>query len=159
MASSTCGYRSRDLQVTEKLLGLPVRSRRMTGAATGVLFAFYVGTMCRSLSMYDSPELALVAEQLGLGHPFGQPLHTMIGALLTRLPGIDPLVALNAFSALLGALTVVPATSFAETIGRQGPNSPAGDLRFVAPTIAIAAMHPALWEPSTRIEGLSFLAN
>jgi hypothetical protein len=138
--------------VTEKLLGLPVRSRRMTGAATGVLFAFYVGTMCRSLSMYDSPELALVAEQLGLGHPFGQPLHTMIGGLLTRLPGIDPLVALNAFSALLGALTVIPATSFAETIGRQGPNSPAGDLRFVAPTIAIVAMHPALWEPSTRIE-------
>jgi len=136
----------------EKLLGLPVRSRRMTGAAAGALFAFYVWTMCRSLSMYDSPELALVAEQLGLGHPFGQPLHTLIGGLLARIPGIDPLVALNAFSALAGALTVIPATSFAETLVRPGPNCPAGDVRFVAPTIAIAGMHPALWEPATRIE-------
>jgi hypothetical protein len=102
--------------------------------------------------MYDSPELALVAEQLGLGHPFGQPLHTMIGGLLTRLPGVDPLVALNALSALVGALTVIPATSFAETLVRPGRHCPGGDVRFVAPTIAIAGMHPALWEPSTRIE-------
>lgn len=138
--------------MTEQILGLPVRSRRVTAAAAGALFVFYVLTMCRSLSMYDSPELALVAEQFGLGHPFGQPLHTMIGGLLGRLPGVDPLVALNALSALAGALTVIPATSFAETLVRPGPNCPAGDVRFVAPTVALAGMHPALWEPSTRIE-------
>ena len=124
----------------------------MTGAAAGALFAFYVWTMCRSLSMYDSPELALVAEQFGLGHPFGQPLHTMVGGLLARIPGIDPLIALNAFSALAGALTVIPATSLAQTLVRPGPNSPAGDVRFVAPAIAITGMHSALWEPATRIE-------
>jgi hypothetical protein len=138
--------------VTEQILGLPVRSRRVTGAAAGALFVFYVWTMCRSLSMYDSPELALVAEQFGLGHPFGQPLHTMIGGLLARLPGVDPLVALNALSALAGALTVIPATSFAETLVRPGPNCPQGDTRFVAPTVALAGLHPALWEPSTRVE-------
>ena len=85
--------------MTERLLGLPVRSRRTTALAAGALFAFYVFTMCRSVSMYDSPELALVAEQLGLGHPFGQPLHTLLGWLSTRLPGIDPLIALNGLSA------------------------------------------------------------
>jgi len=138
--------------VSERLLGLPVRSRRVTGAAAGALFVFYVLTMCRSLSMYDSPELALVAEQLGLGHPFGQPLHTVLGGLLTRLPGLDPLVALNGLSALAGALTVIPATSFAETLVRPGPDCPPGDVRFVAPTIALIGMHPALWEPSTRVE-------
>ena len=138
--------------MTERLLGLPVQSRRATAAAAIALFAFYVLTMCRGLSMYDSPELALVAEQLGLGHPFGQPLHTILGGLLTRLPGVDPLVALNAFSALAGALTVIPATSFAQTLVRPGSDCPAGDVRFVAPTIALIGMHPALWEPSTRIE-------
>ena len=138
--------------MTERLLGLPVHSRRMTGGAAAALFVFYVLTMCRSLSMYDSPELALVAEQLGLGHPFGQPLHTIIGGVLARLPGADPLIALNALSALAGALTVVPATSFAETLVRPGPGCRAADVRFIGPTVALCGMHPSLWEPSTRIE-------
>jgi len=138
--------------VTKRLLGLPVQSRLITAASAGALFVFYVITMCRGLSMYDSPELAMVAEQLGLGHPFGQPLHTILGALVSRLPGIDPLFALNGLSALFGALTVIPASSFAETLVRPGPDCPDGDVRFVAPTIALIGMHPALWEPSTRIE-------
>lgn len=138
--------------MTERLLGLPVRSRRATALASAALFAFYVFTMCRSMSMYDSPELALVAEQLGLGHPFGQPLHSLLGWLFTRLPGIDPLVALNGLSALAGALTVIPVTSFAETLVRPGDDCPSGDVRLIAPTVALLAVHPALWEPSTRIE-------
>ncbi len=102
--------------------------------------------------MYDSPELALVAEQLGLGHPFGQPLHTLLGALAVRLPGLDPLIALNGLSALAGALTVIPATSLAETLVRPDPRCPPGDLRFISPAVALAGVHTALWEPSTRIE-------
>ncbi len=102
--------------------------------------------------MYDSPELALVAEQLGLGHPLGQPLHTLLGALATLLPGLDPLIALNGLSALAGALTVIPATSFAEALLSPSAACPAGDTRLVAPTIALLGVHPALWEPSTRIE-------
>lgn len=139
--------------MTERLLGLPVRSWRATAAATVALLVFYLLTMSRSLSMYDSPELALVAEQLGLGHPFGQPLHTLLGALLTRLPGLDPLVALNGLSAFAGALTVIPATSLAEALlYPAGRNHPVGDARFVAPTVALLGAHPALWEPATRIE-------
>ncbi len=127
-------------------------SRLATAAASLALFVFYSVTMCRSLSMYDSPELALVAEQLGLGHPFGQPLHTVLGWLVTRLPGIDPVVALNGLSALFGALTVIPATSFAEALLRPGDNLPEADHRLVAPTVALLGVHPALWEPATRIE-------
>jgi hypothetical protein len=104
------------------------------------------------MSMYDSPELALVAEQLGLGHPFGQPLHTLLGALVTRLPGLDPLIALNGLSALAGALTVIPATSFAEALLRPSDDCPESDARMVAPTVALLGAHPSLWEPSTRIE-------
>ncbi len=138
--------------MAKRLLGLPVQSRRITAASASALFVFYVVTMCRSLSMYDSPELAMVAEQLGLGHPFGQPLHTILGAIASRLPGVDPLVALNGLSALFGALTVVPATSFAEALIRPDADCPEGDVRYVAPVIALLGMHPALWEPATRIE-------
>jgi len=102
--------------------------------------------------MYDSPELAMVAEQLGLGHPFGQPLHTILGAIASRLPGVDPLVALNGLSALFGALTVIPATSFVEALVRPDADCPEGDVRYVAPSVALLGMHPALWEPATRIE-------
>ncbi len=138
--------------MAKRLLGLPVRSRRITAASAFALFVFYVLTMCRSLSMYDSPELAMVAEQLGLGHPFGQPLHTILGAIASRLPGLDPVLALNGLSALFGALTVIPATSFAEALVRPDANCPEGDVRYVAPTIALLGIHPALWEPATRIE-------
>ncbi|MGB5267944.1 MAG: DUF2723 domain-containing protein, partial [Polyangiales bacterium] len=138
--------------MAKRLLGLPVHSRRITAASASALLVFYVLTMCRSLSMYDSPELAMVAEQLGLGHPFGQPLHTILGAIASRLPGVDPLVGLNGLSALFGALTVIPAASFAETLVRPDPDCPEGDVRYVAPCIALLGMHPALWEPATRIE-------
>jgi hypothetical protein len=138
--------------VSKRLLGLPLTSPRATLVASLALFAYYAATMCRGLSMYDSPELALVAEQFGLGHPFGQPLHTFIGGLLSRLPGVDPLIALNGLSALAGALTVIPATSFAEALLRPDPDCPDGDARLVAPTVALLGVHPALWEPATRIE-------
>lgn len=136
----------------ERILGLPVTSRRITLGASGLLFAYYAATMSRSLSLYDSPALALVAEQLGLGHPFGQPLHTMLGGFVARIPGLDSLVALNGLSALFAALTVIPATSFAEALLRPSEGFPEGDPRFVAPTIALLGVHPALWEPATRVE-------
>jgi len=135
-----------------RLLGLPVESRLRAGVGAVALFAFYATTMSRSLSLYDSPELALVAEQLGLGHPFGQPLHTLLGALVSRLPGIDPLVALNGLSALFGALCLIPATSLAETLILFNRGRRTIDTRFVAPTCFLAGMLPSLWEPATRVE-------
>ncbi|MDH3485740.1 MAG: DUF2723 domain-containing protein [Myxococcales bacterium] len=136
----------------DRLLALPVPSRRHTALSATALFIFYVSTMSRSLSLYDSPELALVAEQLGLGHPLGQPLHTLLGGLVARLPGVDPLIALNGLSALAGALTVIPATSLAGTLLRANAGAREGDWRWIAPAIAIVGMLPVLWEPSTRIE-------
>lgn len=136
----------------DRLLGLPVPHRRLTALSTIAVFVFYVLTMSRSLSMYDSPELALVAEQLGLGHPLGQPLHTILGALVSHLPGIDPLIALNGLSALAGALTVIPMASLAQTLWQANGHGPRRGGRMLAPTIAIVGMLPILWEPSTRIE-------
>jgi hypothetical protein len=106
--------------------------------------------MQRSLSMYDSPELAMVAEQLGLGHPTGQPIHTMLGWIASKI-GPDPLISINALSAIVGALTLIPAMSLTDALRRQDAPSSSG--HYAAPlAIAVIALHPMLWEPATRIE-------
>ncbi len=143
-------------------LGLPLRARRSTWIATGAVFVYYLLTMSRDLSFYDSPELALVAVNGGLGHPLGQPLHTMIGWLFSHVPGVPPLLGLGVLSALAAALTVVPLVSIAEALSqpRSGAEQPsaAPTLRWLRPDVilpvgvGLLALQPALWENATRVE-------
>jgi hypothetical protein len=124
---------------------------------TAVL-AYYLLSMSRDLSFYDSPELALVAVEGGLGHPLGQPLHTLLGWVFARLPGVSPLLGLNLLSALAAALTVVPLVSLAEALASAPSPGPTGPPRWsgsdvVLPAgVALLALQPALWENATRVE-------
>ncbi len=128
-------------------LGLPLRSIGAAWTTSALVLVVYALTMARDLTFYDSAELALVAHELGLGHPIGQPLHTWLGFAFAHVPGVDPLVGLTLMSALFGALCVVPAWAIAEKL--------AGDRAHPAllalPLIG-AALHPIAWEPSTRVE-------
>jgi Protein O-mannosyl-transferase TMEM260-like len=143
-------------------LGLPLGARRNTWIAAGVVFVYYLITMSRGLSFYDSPELALVASEGGLGHPLGQPLHTLIGWIFSHLPGVSGLVGLNLLSALAAALTVVPLVSIAEALCKphgapsqtSEPPSPACFRpEVILPAgVGLLALQPALWENATRIE-------
>lgn len=133
-------------------LGLPLRSIRAAWALTGIVLAIHALTMARDLTFYDSPELALVAHQLGLGHPIGQPLHTWLGFLFAHLPGLDPIVGLTLMSALFGALCVLPVFALAERLCGDGPPL------VVAVPLLGAALHPIAWEPSSRVEVYSLAA-
>ena len=133
---------------------LPLRNRRWTYGWTLVLLAYYLATMTRGLSLYDSPELALVGEQFGLGHPIGQPLHTIVAHLFSRIAlffNVDPLIAMNALSAIAGALTLPAVCSIGESLIDEDIQH-AHATRWLAPATALAATHVALWEPATRIE-------
>ncbi|MDX1616328.1 MAG: DUF2723 domain-containing protein, partial [Candidatus Promineifilaceae bacterium] len=55
----------------------------------------------------DSGEFQLVAAELGVAHPPGFPLYTMLAHLFTRLPFIAPGAAVNLFSAVTSTLTLV----------------------------------------------------
>lgn len=126
-------------------LWLPIERRGAAWAAAGVLGAVYLFTMAGDLSIYDSAELALVARTLGLGHPVGQPLHTLLGWIASHLPGVAPLTGLAALSALPAALSALPVTSIAERIsGRAGAAT--------ATAVIVCGLHAALWEPATRVE-------
>ncbi len=141
--------------MSRSFAGVVLSRPRETFLWTALLFAYYLLTMSRGLSMYDSPELAMVAGQLGLGHPTGQPVHTVLGffaASLGSLVGIDERVSLNALSAAAGALCLVPAVSLAEAVLADGSPARSVDRRIVTPALALLGVHTALWEPATRIE-------
>jgi hypothetical protein len=115
------------------------------------LFGYYLVTMSRGLSLYDSGEIALAAEQLGLGHSLGQPLYTMIGFVLTKIFFVlPPLLVLNAYSALAGVIAYAIAVHIALLFLTEESRN--AQSQWVAPTIAFIAALPTLWEPNSRIE-------
>lgn len=75
------------------------------GAAVAlVAFAVYLATLCPTIAAGDSGELATAAVTLGLAHPPGFPLWTLIGRVTTLVADpLRPIVALNVFSALCAA--------------------------------------------------------
>ncbi|MGF1469068.1 MAG: protein O-mannosyl-transferase family, partial [Sandaracinaceae bacterium] len=137
-------------------VGLGLRDPRRAWVAAAVPAVVYGLTMARDLTVYDSPELALVAHQLGLGHPIGQPLHTLLGAVFARLPGVDPWIGVGLLSALAGALCVLPAAAVLERLEGPRPEGPARWLPAVV--LSLTALHPLVADPATRVEVYS-LAN
>jgi len=78
-----------------------------------LLFAFTLGLYLRTLSPGllggDSGEFQFAAWRLGLAHPTGYPLYLLLGSAwqhLLVLVGLSPATAMNALSAVLGALAV-----------------------------------------------------
>lgn len=126
-----------------------VLSRHGAWLAALCLAAYYALTASRDLSVFDSGELALAAVQLGLGHPPGQPLHTLLGYALSRVTAGAPLLGVNLLSALPAALTLLPAASIAAQLSAGAPER----ARMWTPWLLLLfALHESLWEPATRVE-------
>src|SRR3990172_177555 len=65
-----------------------------------VPLCIYFKTSYPSVAFIDSGELAVVCRTLGIAHPTGYPLYTLIGRLFTLFPG--PVISwLNLLSAIL----------------------------------------------------------
>ena len=69
--------------------------------------ALYVATVAPGVLPADSGELQLVAAELGVAHPPGFPLYTLLAHLFTRLTPGNPALGVNLFSALAGAATLL----------------------------------------------------
>ena len=67
----------------------------------------YVLTLSRSVYFGDSGEFIAVAKTLGIAHPPGYPLYTMLAHLFTYLPFGNLAFRVNLFSAVTSSLTVV----------------------------------------------------
>jgi hypothetical protein len=138
-----------------RTLWLPLRAAGPVWLATSLLGVIYLATMSRDLSFYDSAELALAAVQGGLSHPPGHPLYMMLGWLFSHVPGVSPLIGLNALSAIPAALALVPVASLAESLaGPPAPDRVRGrGGRYALPALLVMlALHATLWEVASRIE-------
>jgi len=76
----------------------------LTGLAAMVV---YVRTASPAVSIIDSGELAAVACTLGIAHPTGYPLFTLLGRIAAMLPGAsEAIVRLNLMAAFFTAASV-----------------------------------------------------
>jgi len=81
-----------------------------TGFTALFAFAVYVRTMAPTITWRnggaDSGDLVTAAVNLGVPHPTGYPLYTMIAHLFAALPGAEPARNVNLMSAMAAALAV-----------------------------------------------------
>lgn len=84
------------------------RNENIVAVSLSVLsFAVYSFTVCPVVSFIDAGELAAVAMTLGIAHPTGYPLFTLLARLAAMVPlGTEEVYRLNLFSALLTACAV-----------------------------------------------------
>lgn len=81
--------------------------RWVGGAVVVVPLAGYLLTLSPSVGFIDSGELAAVVMTLGVAHPTGYPLFTILGRVFSMLPlPLVPIQQLNLLSALLCAAAV-----------------------------------------------------
>ncbi len=86
----------------------PFPAGRLDAVALAALalgpLALYVCTLPRTVASEDDSLFLLAGVHLGVGHPPGHPLYTLIVHLFTRLPFGDPAFLGHLSSAMLGAL-------------------------------------------------------
>jgi hypothetical protein len=75
--------------------------------ASILVFLVYLKTLAPTVSFIDSGELAAVCHTLGVAHPTGYPLFTLLGWLFSRIPtAAEEIVRLNLMAAFFNAAGV-----------------------------------------------------
>lgn len=96
------------------------RPRTETLAAAGIgiaAFLLYAVTAAPSLGFTDAGELAAVCTTLGVAHPTGYPLLTLLGHAWTALPlAARPIVELNLLAAAVAALSAAVYFALAKSL-------------------------------------------
>lgn len=123
------------------------RSRLFTSILVGITsFLVYLFTGAPGLMYTDSGELSAACSTLGIAHPTGYPLFTLLGNLWTHLPFQSDVRGLNIFAAVLTALSAAFLTSTILTMQRK-PSIP-----IAACASFLYAFSSVVWAQGTSIE-------
>ncbi len=142
------------------------RARLVDGALALFLaagaFVLYTRTLAPTVLGGDGGEFQFVPYLLGVAHPTGYPLYTLLGWVWSHLlPVGDVAYRMNLFSAFCAALAVGGATVAAGLLLRQAYPTLAPELRrlLAALAAAILAVTPTLWSQAVMAEvyGLQIL--
>ena len=110
-------------------------------------FAFYAATAAPSVATLfdDSLEFQVVLPTLGIAHPSGYPLYTLLGKLFTLLlPFRDPAGRVNLLSALCAGAALAVLYLLAQKV--------AGNRAAAATAATLFALSPAWWSQATIAE-------
>jgi tetratricopeptide (TPR) repeat protein len=124
--------------------------------AVGVgTFVVYAATAARSVWWGDSAELVSVAKTLGIAHPPGYPLYTLLSAVIVRIPAGSPFFRLSLFSAAAGAAAAAVTALIAWRLTGPPWGRTDGDLPLTARAVGSASagfalgLSSTLWSQST----------
>ena len=139
--------------------------RALAPALAAGAFIVYLATLCPTLNFIDSGELSTVAYTLGVAHPTGYPLFTLLGWLFSHLPiGGSVIYKLNVMSAILCSLGLIMYFKFiAYAItevceGRESSRQNSGRPRFFEVTLPalfamlLLAFSETYWSQALAIE-------
>src|SRR5574341_1415499 len=118
----------------------------------------YLKTLSPTVSFIDSGELAVVCQTLGIAHPTGYPLYTLLGRIFTFLPLKDTIFRVNLFSLICVVFTnlflFLTLSLLSERFVRTSPKIFYITIKFLIPFIAtlLFAFTPILWSQATTNE-------
>ena len=132
----------------------------VAGTISALAFVVYCLTMTPGVTFIDSGELATVASTLGIAHPTGYPLFTIVGWLFSKLPvAHEQIVRLNLMAAVFCAAGVFLFVLLVDFLlgrisGRRGEEPGGTVLRIAAAAGAglLLAFSETYWSQALAIE-------
>lgn len=119
-----------------------------------VIFGVYITTISRSVGYIDSGELAAVVHTVGIAHPSGYPLFTLLGKIFSFLPVADEIIVrLNVLSALLTSAAAILFYFFLRIVLSTEKRS--DDITISIPSILAAlslAFSKTFWMQAVAVE-------
>ncbi|HLF20106.1 MAG TPA: DUF2723 domain-containing protein [Bacteroidota bacterium] len=141
----------------------PFRHQEAASVTVSALsFLVYLTTLCPTVSFTDAGELATVATTLGIAHPTGYPLFTLLGRLAVMIPSAgEEIVRLNLLAAVLTAasagvfLQLILVIQDANEVfsSRKNGRVSTGQRLYVAVAASLVfAFSSTVWSQSTSVE-------
>lgn len=127
----------------------PVHRYLPAAGALFIVLAVYLYSLCPEVYLIDSGELAVVSYTLGIAHPTGYPLYTLISYFFAHLPG-EPIWNLN----MLSALFSITAAAFLYALAYRINENKVTPLI----TVSLFAFSPIIWRTSVTNEVHSLTA-